>query len=70
MSRKDGKHILFKDFFGPKLYQPAQSNTLTPKIQMVLVDLTAVEMVETIFLVQVGVLVMFVLEELRKRIVF
>jgi superfamily II DNA or RNA helicase len=35
MSRKDGKHILFKDFFGPKLYQPAQSNTLTPKIQIV-----------------------------------
>lgn len=39
-------------------------------VQMVLVDLMAVEMVEIIFLVQVGVLVMFVLEELRKRIVF
>ena len=39
-------------------------------VQMVLVDLTAVEMVETIFLVQVGALVTFVLEELRKHIVF
>jgi len=35
MQRKDGKHILFKDFFGPKLYQPPQNNTLTPKIQIV-----------------------------------
>jgi superfamily II DNA or RNA helicase len=35
MQRKDGKHILFKDFFGPKLYQPPQSNTLTPKVQIV-----------------------------------
>jgi superfamily II DNA or RNA helicase len=35
MQRKDGKHILFKDFFGPKLYQPPQSNTLTPRVQIV-----------------------------------
>ena len=33
--RKDGKHILFKDFFGPKLYQPPQSNTLTPSVQII-----------------------------------
>lgn len=30
--RKDGKHILFNDFFGSKLYQPPQNNTLTPEI--------------------------------------
>lgn len=35
MVRKDGKHILFKDFFGPKLFQPAQSNTMTPMVQVV-----------------------------------
>lgn len=35
MSRKDGKHILFKDFFGPKLYQPPASNTMTPTIQVI-----------------------------------
>jgi len=35
MQRKDGKHILFKDFFGPKLYQPPQSNTLTPRVQII-----------------------------------
>ena len=35
MQRKDGKHILFKDFFGPKLHQPPQSNTLTPTVQII-----------------------------------
>lgn len=35
MNRKDGKHILFKDFFGPKVYQPKQENTLTPTIKVV-----------------------------------
>ena len=35
MNRKDGKHILFKDFFGPKLYQPPQENTLDPTIQVI-----------------------------------
>lgn len=35
MNRKDGKHVLFKDFFGPKLYQPPQENTLTPTIKVV-----------------------------------
>ena len=35
MIRKDGKHVLFKDFFGPKLLQPPQSNTMTPTVQIV-----------------------------------
>lgn len=35
MWRKDGKHVLFKDFFGPKLYQPPQSHTMTPVIELV-----------------------------------
>lgn len=35
MQRKDGKHIMFKDYFGPKLYQPPQSNTMTPVIRVI-----------------------------------
>lgn len=35
MNRKDGKHILFRDFFGPKLYQPPQENTMDPTIRIV-----------------------------------
>ena len=35
MKRKDGKHILFRDFFGSKLFQPPQENTLTPQVKVV-----------------------------------
>jgi superfamily II DNA or RNA helicase len=35
MNRKDGKHILFKDFFGLQLYQPPQENTLVPRVRIV-----------------------------------
>lgn len=35
MIRKDGKHILFKDYFGPVVYKPPQSNTLTPTVHIV-----------------------------------
>lgn len=35
MKRKDGKQILFRDFFGDKLYQPPQENTLAPRVQIV-----------------------------------
>jgi len=35
MNRKDGKHILFKDFFGLKLYQPPQENTMIPTVRIV-----------------------------------
>jgi superfamily II DNA or RNA helicase len=34
MIRTDGKHILFKDFFGLDLFQPPQSNTMVPYIQV------------------------------------
>lgn len=33
--RKDGKHILFKDFFGPIVHKPVQSHTLNPSIVVV-----------------------------------
>lgn len=32
MQRKDGKHILFPDYFGPKVYKPEQNNTMTPSV--------------------------------------
>jgi superfamily II DNA or RNA helicase len=35
MIRKDGKHILFGDYFGPLVYKPPQSNTLTPTVHIV-----------------------------------
>lgn len=35
MIRKDGKHILFRDYFGPVVYKPPQSNTMTPTVHIV-----------------------------------
>jgi len=35
MVRKDGKHILFQDYFGPVVYKPPQSHTLTPTVHIV-----------------------------------
>lgn len=32
MVRTDGKHVIFKDYFGFELHQPPQSGTLTPTI--------------------------------------
>ncbi len=35
MIRKDGKHKLFQDYFGKQVFQPPQSDTLTPVIKLV-----------------------------------
>lgn len=35
MIRKDGKHIVFKDYFGSHVVKPPQSNTLTPKVKII-----------------------------------
>lgn len=35
MIRKDGKHILFQDYFGDIVHRPPQSNTLEPTVQIV-----------------------------------
>lgn len=32
--RTDGKHVLFRDYFGPEVHQPAQAGTLTPTIHV------------------------------------
>jgi superfamily II DNA or RNA helicase len=35
MIRKDGKHILFDDYFGNIVFKPPQSNTLEPTVQII-----------------------------------
>ena len=35
LNRKDGKHILFQDYFGHIVYKPPQSNTLNPRVHIV-----------------------------------
>lgn len=35
MQRKDGKHVMFRDWFGPKVYKPAQSNTMEPTVRLI-----------------------------------
>jgi superfamily II DNA or RNA helicase len=33
--RKDGKHVIFQDYFGKKLYQPPKENSVDPEIDVV-----------------------------------
>ena len=40
MIRKDGKHVVFKDYFGSHILRPAQANTLAPIIRIVKSGLT------------------------------
>lgn len=35
MTRKDGKHILFQDYFGHTVYKPPQANTINPVVHIV-----------------------------------
>lgn len=35
MIRKDGKHILFQDYFGTTVYKPPQANTINPTVHIV-----------------------------------
>ena len=35
MMRKDGKHVLFKDYFGSTVLKPPVSNTIPPKVHLV-----------------------------------
>lgn len=34
MKRKDGKHVMFQDFFGKDVYTPPQNNTVAPTIRL------------------------------------
>ena len=40
ITRKDGRQVTFKDFFGPKLLQPAESNTMTPSVKIIRTGIT------------------------------
>ena len=40
MIRKDGKHVVFKDYFGSHVVKPPQSNTLTPTVRLVKTGIT------------------------------
>lgn len=33
--RKDGKHVLFKDYFGPIVHKPPQSHTMNPLVRII-----------------------------------
>jgi superfamily II DNA or RNA helicase len=35
MTRKDGKHVMFQDYFGTTVYRPPQSNTINPIVHIV-----------------------------------
>jgi superfamily II DNA or RNA helicase len=40
MQRTDGKHIVFRDYFGPDVYKPPQSHTLNPVVRIVPTGIT------------------------------
>jgi superfamily II DNA or RNA helicase len=40
MNRKDGKHVMFPDFFGSKVYKPPQSHTLNPEVKLIQTGIT------------------------------
>lgn len=35
IERKDQKHVVFKDYFGSKLYKPEKENTMTPVVHVI-----------------------------------
>jgi superfamily II DNA or RNA helicase len=35
MQRKDGKHVLFQDYFGTTVFKPEQANTINPLVHLV-----------------------------------
>lgn len=35
IERKDGKHVVFRDYFGNKLYQPPRENYMKPKVHVI-----------------------------------
>lgn len=35
LQRKDGKHVVFRDYFGDTIYKPARENTMTPSVDVI-----------------------------------
>jgi superfamily II DNA or RNA helicase len=40
MTRKDGKHVIFQDYFGTTVFKPKQSNTINPIVHLVKSNIT------------------------------
>lgn len=40
ITRKDGKQVTFKDYFGPKLLQPAEANVMVPSVVIMKTGIT------------------------------
>ena len=40
MQRKDGKHVLFQDYFGTTVFKPEQANTINPVVHLVKSNIT------------------------------
>ena len=38
LERKDGKHVVFRDYFGNKVYKPPKENYMIPKVELVGTD--------------------------------
>ena len=38
IERKDGKHVVFRDYFGSKIFKPPKENFMTPKVDIVQSD--------------------------------
>ncbi len=39
IERKDGKHVVFPDYFGKKLYQPPKENYMVPSVDIIRTDI-------------------------------
>ena len=40
MERKDGKHVIFRDYFGDTVFKPKQANTINPIVHIVKSNIT------------------------------
>jgi superfamily II DNA or RNA helicase len=47
IQRKDGKHVVFRDYFGNKIYKPPKENFMTPKVHLVQSDIRFLDGVKT-----------------------
>jgi superfamily II DNA or RNA helicase len=39
MKRKDGKHVMFRDYFGSNLFQPPKENYMVPEVDVIKTDI-------------------------------
>lgn len=39
VERKDGKHVVFRDYFGSKMYQPPKENFMVPSVDIINTDI-------------------------------